>query len=249
MGNGNSTGIIILVMAMVMIMVCSASASSAFYLFDPLGIFGTTSGLVSGTGTEGSAGTPTDCIAVKDQECAGKKGKDRNTCIKESKKRCLAAGGVWNSSGSSTSSGGTTVTDSKTGDSVGVPEVAKYHTSEDCVYFYDTDGKQFSSDVNVKGWGYHCLGDTVGDEYSDAIGPWAMSKQSNMDKNKTDFIKVGKNVNVNLWTDIQMKGKKFEGKGSSLVLKGSDYGVNKIIDLDNTSVKRNNIDLFRIDRA
>jgi len=149
----------IIVVIMIMVMVFSSMAAGGMLLIDPFGFFssGASGGTSStGDGDDSSGFTDKDCIAYKDEQCAGKSGKDRESCVKTAKKECVDGGGWWDTKKHEEETKNY-ILHADSGDKLKIPEAMRGDTNEDCVYFYDMESpEKWSSDYapRVKARGY-----------------------------------------------------------------------------------------------
>jgi len=132
-----------------------------------------------------------------------------------------------------------------------LPEKAKNHTDDNCVYFYDhgkkwTDGN--GKDGTINNSGQWCLDDGV-DKH---VPIWyAKGQQGSLSHNSVDYIRLGKNLDLTLWNDHnRVSGDNFRGAGGTYSIRGKDYGLSKLIHVGkDTTLKQNDIDAFMISKA
>jgi len=243
---------------MMMIMVVSASAASGFVLLDPLGLFNFSSSTngVGGDGGDSEGDIKDDCIAYKDEKCAGKSGRERETCVKKAKEECIADGGYWNKEKHEENSK-TVAEDAESGESLKLPEQMRNDTDENCVYFYDLESpEKWSADhaPKVKARGYWCLSDNknaYGDknaiETEGLKGTW-------LKKNTVDHAKIGRNVRVMIWPHDSDGGKQGEavpvwGRDTAFTIEGKEYGTGKIYSFKNSPIGYDDMDAFQLAKS
>lgn len=120
--------------------------------------------------------------------------------------------------------------------------------SEDCAYLYESgrggwkEGSEENSLVNGGSW---CLADGTGSRMEiNSLKRKRHAHESEADRNmkdKLDYIRLGKNVNVTIY--------KNEGDTTGKTFSGSSYGADKIIDLEDHSGWVNKVQYFKVDKA
>ena len=189
-----------------------------------------------------------DCIKVKDEKCSGKSGNDRKKCVDKVKKDCMAGGGYWDTEGKFVY---------RSSDDVKLlaPEEIKKDKDENCVYFYDLDGNWTESSApRVRGKGRWCLSDNSRKyEPGNARGLWDLKdKSGTMGADVAEYMRLGKNVKVAIWRDNSKPDSSTDwsvkGQGTRDILEGSSYGVSKIIPLEKTTVGKDSVGVFQLQK-
>lgn len=255
---GSSTMIIVVIMMMVMVF--SSASAGGFFLIDPLGLF-TGGGTGTSPGSSGDAGegdptdfTDRDCIVYKDEQCSGKSGKDRDSCVKTAKKECVDGGGWWDTK-KHEEEVKNYIVHADSGEKLKVPETMRGDTNEDCIYFYDMESpEKWSADYapKVHTRGYWCLGDNKdGAVYGDKNAFESEGfKGTRINKNKVDHARIGKNVRVHIWPADSDGGKggsiPVTGKGTPFTIEGKEYGTGKVYSFKSSPIGYDNLDAFQV---
>lgn len=198
-----------------------------------------------------------NCVTNVRKLCDGKRGNDRTTCFAEHKKACMAIGGKkWDPEGADADARNEGLDEHKYADLNGtqivLPESARDDTDENCAYFYDAHPYPWSkTEGGTRSSRKWCISDGVGEDkqISQAHG-----LVNSLQKDQTDYVRVGKNVAVTLYKDQGKRGwegdKWFGAEGAaSKKLYGSDGGNKKVYDMrDATQVGNNKLDGFRLDK-
>lgn len=129
-----------------------------------------------------------------------------------------------------------------------VPPEAREDRDDDCVYFYDYS-KEWTSgggrDGAIKASSKWCIPDGL----NVPTPIWEANKihGDGIGHNQVNYIRLGKNVNLNVWDNYTTEDG-FKGSGNESRYLGRNYGLGKLIRL-NKDVKEDDLDVFQIDKA
>ena len=189
-----------------------------------------------------------NCVVVARDECSGKTGDDRASCISKSKKTCMeTSGNYWDPDKATeqTNEENKYIKADWLDSDILVPAEARKHTDENCVYFYDYHPPWTDSNGGIRKWGQWCIHDGVDRD----VPIWDVKNNTGgLGHKDVDYIRVGKNIDLTVW-DNHIKTPDFKGSGESKMYLGSDFGNKRLIDSGHNGVGSNDIDAFRIAKA
>jgi hypothetical protein len=172
-----------------------------------------------GSETSPPAASPTtteqeNCYVTAHTACDGKKGKSRDYCISDQKKKCLSKGGKWDTLNGKDdlNKKKSMITQDWDGQEVEVPGSALNDTNQNCVYFYDSDDWSRTGKVpdNRGEW---CIDRDGVMNAPQAI--WYLKNKTGVRSDNTrfndimDFARIGRNVKLTVYQDFA------NGRGSN----------------------------------
>jgi len=155
-----------------------------------------------------TADTQENCYVTAHKACDGKKGKSRDWCIGDQRKKCIAKGGAWDATNGKDdlNKARATILQDWDGAEVEVPGAAQADTNQNCVYFYDSEDWSKSGKV-PENRGEWCI-DRDG-SMNAPLAIWNLKNKTGNKADKTygfndimDFARIGRNVKLTVYNDF-----------------------------------------------